>query len=87
MSQVQQKFGCVDHKDSANNHQMQLWMEHTPAHGADNAFRFVVRNVDLSSGGRRCELDSGSRATYEDALAAGQASFARQSAPPATPAS
>lgn len=82
MSQFQQNLGCVEKKNGAANHQMQLWMEHTPAVGDEKEFfTFFVRNVDLSSGGRRCELTRGSRATYDETRAAGQASLAIECAP------
>lgn len=68
------RFGCVEKKPNGAI-ETQLWMEFTPEQGDARKFRFVVRNVDLSAGGRRCELDSGFRARYEDALAAGQAAL------------
>ncbi len=78
MIQVQKKFGCVARKDGKQGHQMQLWMESTPQNGDSGRYTFVVRNVDLSSGGRRCELTRGTGAAYGETLAAGAASFRTQ---------
>ncbi len=71
----QRKVKKVNWKNHGNNSQMQLWVEYTPTQGGANQYRFVVRNVDYASGGRRCELDSGSRDTEAAATAAGQISF------------
>lgn len=65
-------FGLVDKKTSGVI-ETQLWMEYQPEQAQQ--YRFVIRNVDLAAGGRRCELDSGTRASYDEALAAGQASL------------
>ncbi len=81
MTQVKPQLGCIDKKQDGTNGEVQLWMETQAAFGP-NQFRFVVRRVDLSAGGRRCELDSGFRSTYDEALTAGQASLAIHSAPP-----
>ena len=77
------KFGCVD-KKNAGAIETQLWMEYTPEQ--ELAFRFVIRNVDLASGGRRCELDQGARGSYDEALAAGRASLEENAKPVQSPA-
>jgi hypothetical protein len=75
---TQQKFGCIDKKRNGNC-EMQLWLEDHPEAGEAQRYQFVVRNVDPST--RRCTLDSGARATYEQAVQDGKAAFDKQLQP------